>query len=347
MSEKYPQAWRDTCLSLLRAHKEEVRKSLGFKRLGWDVIRDRIMRSYDQYENGEIFLRDDRLVRQNIESWEKGRNLSDEKFDFIDKYVRQLAASGDDDAAFLSLRKMQFEKGADALSDMYNRRKPRALIPNDFFNDFPWAFCADEIIGTWYKSLAMFSLSEHRGVLKVLFAYLPKNIDDLKKRDYKNVVFMEGFLIPLEYNGQKSDIGDLTDVDLDDLPTINTLKCAVKLTRPEFQGLSGIGYADGEIHIPNYDEYWEYSPGLRMLILEYPSPIPCPTISREWTENRLGEEVALDGHNIDTTSNRPDNNVVVFNKYEFQFQIILKFVVNFDDSRLRDMVVSSYAGYIY
>ena len=347
MSEKYPQAWRDTCLSLLEAHREDVRQSLGFKRLGWDVIRDRIMRNYDQYENGEIFLRDSRLVRQNIESWEKGKVLSDDKFKFIDKYVRELAANGSDDSAFNSLIKIQFKKNAEIISSIYTRRNSINLPYEDLFHVFPWAYYAGNITGTWYKSLAVFGLDEHNGIVRILFAYLPKEIDDLVEDDFKDVVFMEGFLIPLDYNSHNLDFVNGADIEQKESKSITELRCAVKLTRPEFQGLSGIGYADGEINIPEFGQFWELYPKFRMMVLDYPSPIPCPTISKSWIPNKFINKIS--GHNQVFRINIHDfgRNLDISKDINLKLQISLRYFENFDDSVLRNMLLSIYAGYIY
>lgn len=83
--EKFPKRWKDLCRVILSEYQEMRRKELGHKVYGSTRLRADIMTVEDESFRGA----DPRFSRQNLESFQNGLDLNDEKFKYIDRFVRQ------------------------------------------------------------------------------------------------------------------------------------------------------------------------------------------------------------------------------------------------------------------
>lgn len=273
MSEKYPAPWRVACLELLQVRKHELHSSTGYKKMSWEPICKEILASLTEFWGRPSFYDDQRLSRQNLDSWENGKELKDEKFALIDLYVRYLALSGKDARAIKAVREWRFQQAAATFAALYMRTEGTKELPNGVIKETPWTLCSGEIAGTWFRSVVMRATSSIAGVVNVIVAYLPVGLEKLDESHFKEVVFYEGFLFPLEIRDGVTDDGE---------PADNTV-CALKLVRPEFRGLSGVGYAEGEFHIRSTRSPKLIRERSKRYSLEFPSPVICPVVSEEWS----------------------------------------------------------------
>lgn len=100
-SHRFDIGWKRTCLRLLEIYRDTMLElSPGRKVIGWGSVRDEIMRPYDSYdEAGKLIERSKLLSHQNVGSWfEDGRDgskIGDDKFRFVDEFIRRLSATED------------------------------------------------------------------------------------------------------------------------------------------------------------------------------------------------------------------------------------------------------------
>jgi hypothetical protein len=196
MSEKYPKRWRDACLKLLQFERDKICAELGYKRVGWAPIRNRIMKPFDKYENGKLFKEDERLVRQNLDSWEKGAELSDEKFNFIDAYIRKQAIENRHKQAVEALQAERFFRQATVFSEMMIASKHKYEYAWDLSHT-PWLAMCNFEKGHAYKSSFIYGLSTFEGIVRVIAGFISNYYEDLSDLKIKDVIFYEGYLIPL------------------------------------------------------------------------------------------------------------------------------------------------------
>lgn len=233
--------WKSLCLQLLLTQKEELRKFLGFKRLGWDAMRTRIMEDYDKYQDGELVEKSNLLAYQTLQTWESEGTISDTKFRFVEDYIGRLAEAGDETAAAL-VRKHQFMRHAETLAELYLSRRL-----NDVSSYIPLA-----LPWTIYGSLGMRrsfgffmrATDSHLGIAKIVMGFLPVDLPELTAAHFADVTFAEGFLVPVESKLHP------------EISTIRHTSATVKIVRQEYRGLAQNGYGDGEIHLKlrNSDE---------------------------------------------------------------------------------------------
>lgn len=281
MSEKYPAAWRAACLELLQVRKNELHSLTGYKKMSWEPICKEILASLTEFWGKPSFYDDQRISRQNLDSWEKGKELKDDKFALIDFYVRSLALSGKDSRAIKVTREWRFQQAATTFARVYMRKGGTKALPDGVIRETPWTLCSGEIAGTWFRSVVLRATSSIAGIANVVVAYLPVGFDKFDESHFNDVVFFEGFLFPLEIRDGFTDDGE---------PADNTV-CAIKLVRPEFRGLSGIGYAEGEFHIRSTKAPSLVRERSKRYSLEFPSPVLCPVLAEEWSGNAHSVEL--------------------------------------------------------
>lgn len=237
--------------------------------MSWEPIRNEVMRVARKYSGGVIEVDDMRLIRQNFDSWEKGKILGDEKFQFIDLYVRDLALTGSDNRALDLVKTWKFRQVSAMLSTMYMRANGSSGLSDRFISELPYTYISPELFGTWFSCIALKMRSVSNEVVSVCAAYLPKPIETFGKDDFLDVVFFEGYLIPLETVPVPFPEG-----------SSNRLICSLKLTRPEFRGLGGVGYAEAELSL-----IYSVSNGALITIqLNLPSPLISPRIETDWSD---------------------------------------------------------------
>lgn len=282
MSEKYPAAWRAACLELLQVRKNELHSLTGYKKMSWEPICKEILASLTEFWGKKSFYDDQRISRQNLDSWEKGKELKDDKFALIDFYVRSLALSGKDSRAIKVMREWRFQQAASVFSTLYMRSSGTKALPDGIIGDTPWTLISGQVEGTWFRSVVVRATSSLAGVANLVVAYLPVAVDRLEKNHFNEVVFLEGFLLPLEIRDVVTGAGEPADSTV----------CSLKLVRPEFRGLSGIGYAEGEMHIQT-TRFRSISGNVRKIYsLEFPSSVLCPVVSDEWNGQSRSVEIS-------------------------------------------------------
>lgn len=277
MTERYPAAWRDACLDLLKVRRAELHNSLGYKRMSWNPIRNEIMRPFEQPDKYGVVQPDERLIRQNFDSWEKGKVLNDEKFAFIDRYIRGLAMTGNDLRARRILREQRFQERTRVLKSIYVEDIPNKRIAQAT-NGFHFVIVSEEVTDSWFKSIIIRSMSSHNGIIEVVAAYLPVIYSELNDENVKDIVFFDGFLIPLEIIKAEGFMAQGED----------TIISSIKLVRPEYRGLSGRGYAEAELRMTGIlepDGFENVSFSLR-----FANPVACPSISPKWEEKAYKQQ---------------------------------------------------------
>jgi len=281
MSERYPLAWRSACLELLQIRKHELHAAIGYKKMSWEPICKEILASLSEFWGKRAFYDDNRISRQNLDSWEKGKELKDDKFALIDLYVRSLALSGKDQRALKLSQEWRFQQAASVFSTLYMRSGGTKALPDGIIGDTPWTLISGQVAGTWFRSMVVRATSSQAGVANLVVAYLPVAVERLEKSHFNEVVFLEGFLLPLEIRDGVTDAGEPADSTV----------CALKLVRPEFRGLSGIGYAEGEMHIRTTRPRSISGNVRKTYTLEFPSSVLCPVVSDEWNSQSQSVDI--------------------------------------------------------
>lgn len=95
---RYPVEWKACCRDIYTAYQAHLSEKFG-SHVGWQRIRNLVMRDFDTYEDGRVVNEDARLRRQDLEHWMKdaGSELSDEKFRFLDHYLHRELLRRDSD----------------------------------------------------------------------------------------------------------------------------------------------------------------------------------------------------------------------------------------------------------
>jgi hypothetical protein len=332
MSELYPQSWRDACLALLRGRRAELHRKLGYKRMSWEPVRNEVMRDYDKADDLGIFRQDDRLIRQNFDSWERGQKLSDEKFAFIDRYVRKLSISGEDKFAREAVRNQTSLEISKSLSKMYLNPSTNLGIISSLFEK-KWTIASEEISDSWFSSIVIRCISETMGVISVVVAYIPVIYKELSEKHFGDIVFFDGFIIPME-NSIKKDI--LSDRDV--------ISATLKMVRPEFRGISDLGYADGEFNFvgalsENKFEATEF-------FLKFPNPALRPSISKQWKD--FNEQVSR-VYTVTRGGFSDQNKILVGSRSEIKFKQIAGYYSDLSHISLDvidNLFNNMYKGYI-
>ncbi|MEO1324570.1 MAG: hypothetical protein AAFV59_16385 [Pseudomonadota bacterium] len=83
------------------------------------------MLEFDNFEGKKIVERSREFTRQNLESWIlRGNELGDDKFRFVDRFVRTLAISGELHEVAEVLLDQRLDKESHVIEDMFQTRSP-------------------------------------------------------------------------------------------------------------------------------------------------------------------------------------------------------------------------------
>ena len=244
-NKKYSDEWKIACLEFLRAKREKVRLEIGHKRLGWDVVRNWIMKPYDQAIAPQT---SDQLNASTLEAWHSRGNASitDEKFRFVDEYIRRLAVTGDDNFIVEMTRRERFLQIAKNLFRVYCPKfsEDGGNVKDSELPDWARTSGKWDLSGGHGCMLIKFIGSFH-GAIHMICALTPTfNLEETLP-DVRDVLFFEGVAVPVT--------PEILQEDLDGHVMVHYL---VKLFRDEFSGLSALGYADGEMctsSMPDHD----------------------------------------------------------------------------------------------
>ena len=174
LAQSFPIEWKNVCLEMLLAFKESRRRKLGYKRLGWEHIRDLIMQDQDTYKAGELFERDARLRRQDLEALENGSEPTDVKFIFIDAFIRTLEMDEEAEDVRKSIILRQDQYHSSIYSDLYQSRSLDKSISDKIMSACPNFLFSEEVSDTWYKSIVFKICFEHKSIIKVIAAYFAR-----------------------------------------------------------------------------------------------------------------------------------------------------------------------------
>lgn len=292
---RYPPEWKEACLEIVKAYKEEKQIELGRKKLGWQWVRGKIMEPFDVVQsNGKRSpnpnLPD--LSRQNLESWADTGSLSDVKFQFIDLFVRRLSFELDDLSPYKSARRINEKPRMRVISDIYQDRTLKHIDAADIINIFGNYSLSEPVENTWFQRIALKVDHVDHGIAKITLAYLPFDIrEDVTDAD-QNVVFFDGFLIPIVTFLMDDFEGSGVN------PMHLKCFCLLKLFRPEFRGHHLTGYADGEIEIHIEGDATTGEVKYVFLLMDAPNTVMAPSIHTKTVSHRTERSEILKAYDI-------------------------------------------------
>ena len=312
LRQSFPPEWKEVCLEMLVELKERKRKYLGHKRLGWQHMRDLIMQPYDKRGTaGKILERDTRLTRQNLETWETGSEIRDDKFALVDAFIRRQIMEGIAQPIQQIVKEKQDRYAISVLSKLYQTltySPGYAEVVSQISGRFLYS---DEILHTWFKYIVVRLDFVESGIVKITCAYCPFDIHNGDTADIGSAFFYDGFLIPFE--------GYTTKVP-PDKPYIQPhySRCLFKLMRPEFKGDSLRGYAEGEMVYRAWLRRNE-KPDIS-IIADHPNTILAPGFNTLTLEDRYYPTGAvsksgLDRFNREEAGEEFPQDVDVFKRY--------------------------------
>ncbi|WP_373354490.1 hypothetical protein [Pseudoroseicyclus sp. CXY001] len=278
----FPMAWQNVCRDLLEFYRKTKQETLHRKRVGWTAIRDDIMAKFDERRPDGKLQRDPMLTRQDLEAWQRGVKLSNVKFQYIDIFARSLLMDPRYDS--FSTEAIQSRDAAvlESLSNIYLPRTGNTSSAQIVRETLSGIAITEALEDTWFRHIAIQPLYESSGIFKAIFAYIPEKISDFRRAHFSEVVFFEGYIIPIDAPMESNVLAALADQDLE----ITTASCLVKLTRAEFKGSQAFGHADGMISLSRLIS------GEETILageVRYPSPILRPSIVTEDIDSRYHE----------------------------------------------------------
>jgi len=244
----WDESWREACLEVLRLRRLELKEEQPSKGLSWQGIRDEIMRDFDQYDGERKAWEDTRLRRQDLANFDKGMRVRADKFSFIDLYVRQLDVAGMSDNIRMVLRHRAADRNLKMLASIYAakslERKKTALLlsqlSGNLYSQLPEGLYKSLIIKPDY-------VSEHGA--SFILGYCRKPLQGLQYGDARAIDFYQAYLVPISFESPSE---EMFDNAVSTVPIKGgRLRCVLKAFRPEYQGLSSYGYAEGEALIEN------------------------------------------------------------------------------------------------
>lgn len=335
----FPPEWKIHCRSIIERYRTTRQKALGYKRFGWTYVRDEIMVAADVKNDDGSLERDPRLTRQDLEAWQRGTDISDEKFKFIDVFVRRLEADEEYAHFFDDVRVSRDMSQMLALANLYVPKKGNEEFAAVFRERFPQCAISDEIENAWFSHIVIKVVHEYSGVFKCVFCYLPAQIEAFGAQDFSSTVFYDGFIIPL-FN------------DAYDDPVIKQARtrCVVKLVRPEFQGNYVQGYADGEIYLS--DTIFE-GKNVTSVEADYPNTILHPALSasdrhHRYSPTRIETKASL--ARAEQLGGELTEEEIELDRADFlrQYQWKIEFVEAEEHNELLEKLISNhYKGYIF
>lgn len=280
----FPKEWKAHGLVLLAVYKEDERERLGYKRYGWGKIRDAIMSEFDEVKSGKILERDSRLSRQDLEAWERGTELSDNKFLFIDRFIRKLDIDGKLNKTQKIVIHSKAKLNALSLQEMYqsNTLKGQDYAANLYTSGKSKYLMSSEIADTWFKQIIVRLDFVFGNVLSIRVAYLPNVADKLNPIiDPSEIVFYDGFIVPVVCSEEKGLLRERLFKHIS----------LIKLYSSEFKGVKSIGYAEGELcfrtlslmypktQSKSLEDAFAYLSVNPKIELDFPSPVLKPAHS--------------------------------------------------------------------
>jgi hypothetical protein len=163
-SHRYDVGWKRTCLRLLEIYRESLERTMTRKVIGWGMIRDEIMKPYDDYdEAGRLRERSALLSRQNVESWFKdgpdGSKIGDDKFRFVDEFIRRLSATEDGRGLNDVVIHENHRVACDRLSRLYQPRNLRPDLADIIQNNLGDVLISEDLSAVYrnarYRYIAM------------------------------------------------------------------------------------------------------------------------------------------------------------------------------------------------
>lgn len=287
-AKTFPLEWKVLCRTVLEAYRSIRQEELGYKRLGWTIIRDEIMSPVDIKNSDGSTERDDRLTRQDIEAWQNGGELTDAKFQFVDLFIRKLESDKKYENLFDKIQASKSMHQMSALAELYLPRVGNASYARLFREEFPEYIMSGNIENTWFAQIVAKVQYEYNQVFKLVFMYLPKTLDDLEDRDFFKIAFFEGYALPL---------GDL--VPSDSKIQRERTRCLVKLCRAEIRGIYAFGYADGEIR---FTVTRVAGKTFSEIVLDYPNTLLHPAISEHDVHKKYRPTEAISRYSQDRLS---------------------------------------------
>lgn len=237
----FPTEWKSVCLEAIDLYREEKRIDLGWKRLGWQNIRDEVMRDFDEYNEGKKYSENTALTRQDFESWHKGLSvLSDQKFIYVDRFVRQLTIDGKLEKIRTKIIRTHDAKIKDTFASIYS--------VGDIFDDdggrmssvlrgkvFSYIFAK----GPFRHVILAFGNDSHPVQSLTALLITDRKITDIEndKKLPDGSFFMKGLSVPINII-EDEDIGAGKKLGK------YILEGTIKFFRPEYRGAPQKGYAD-------------------------------------------------------------------------------------------------------
>ncbi|CDO60031.1 hypothetical protein BN1012_Phect1817 [Candidatus Phaeomarinobacter ectocarpi] len=199
---RYPVEWKECCRDIYAAYQEHLSEQFG-SHVGWQRIRNLVMREFDTYEAGRLADEDSRLRRQDIEHWMKddGSDLSEDKFRFLDHYLHKELLRRDSDFTEATRRVIAYREALQyrALKTLYlgDRRE----VPDDvqalahkfvgqlFIIDEPPSEEENFRTALYIKSVA----DEGYFVIGFYFKFTPESAAEIIEYGYR----YHGYLLPM------------------------------------------------------------------------------------------------------------------------------------------------------
>jgi hypothetical protein len=334
-----PTDWIALCRTILIAHREELQKSKSYKRFGWQRIRDLIMVHKDKYKDGKLIERSQLFARQDLEKFVAGFSVSGPKFALIDRYIRLIDIQGMPDSLRKTIRERGLQAQMDVLAGIYQQRDIDSGS-NKLLDDMKGRYLySRKIEGAWYKSIFIKFAFAHKSIAHIVVGYCPELVDVMTEKDWANIIFYEGFLVPFPYR-EGASVAENHD----------ELLCVVKLFRAEFRGWRMMGYADGELQLHYHPKKMGLH-GLARAVLDYPNPAVNPALlpysnHRKYYDTPIEEEESI----IRAVQDAEQGGRSGY--FEHDFFRLSRFHVNllFDgehDQKFDRIVSKCYSGYLF
>lgn len=251
-SRTYSSEWKSVCLKILEEYRNRKAKSLGRKVYGWQAVRDDIMWTYDDHDAGTKTRgrSDDLLSVGDMNSYARTGSLGQDKFRFVDEFIRGLNPSRD-----LRLSIQDAKQRADAqklasFQDIYQRRQINA----DFIDGFQTLlgrYIYSEQIGQSFSYPQIFARIDFSYLTSIKLTWVYSKVEfGTEVISADQLIFFDGFLVPLPDIAGEYDSG-IKGINIDGFD------CILKLFRPQFRGHPELGHADVKLRCfvsrPNHE----------------------------------------------------------------------------------------------
>lgn len=166
------------------------------------------------------------------------------------------------------------------------------------------------------------------GVVRATVGYMPDTIDKLSNEQVPDIVFYSGFIIPVQTEERQTHDG---------FSVLNL--CPLKLVRPEYQGIVGIGSANGDLNVLDLSE--GNDDGFKLIRLDAPSPASCPALDKSWLPTkRRGQQVIAET----SLARRNESGI---RDFDTNLLTIPLFPKTEFDSKVDEILHLTYNGYVF